>query len=436
MEGILPQLLLVAVLVLANAAFAGSEMALVSLREGQLRRLETLGDSGLVLARLAREPNRFLATIQIGITLAGFLASAAAAVSLAEPLEGPLGFLGEAARPVAIIVVTLLLAYVTLVFGELAPKRVAMQRAERWGLLVARPLALLSGLTRPAVWILSHSTNLAVRVMGGDPKRQREEVSEEELRELVGGHRAFSPEQRAILFGAFEIGERTLAQVLRSRRDVVTLTAASTAADALEVLVASGHSRAPVADGGDLDHVVGVVHLRDVVGAGPAPVRERASAALFIPKSAQVLHTLREMQAARQQLAIVVDEHGGGAGIVTVEDLLEELVGEIYDETDRDVAGVEHEPDGSLVLTGSFPVHDLADLGVELPEGHYATVAGLVLVALGRIPEGPGDTVAVDGWTATVLAVDHRAITRIRLSRRARPVPGGRHQPATAVGES
>src|SRR5215210_1898501 len=393
-------------------------MALVSLREGQLRRLETRGGSGQVLARLAREPNRFLATIQIGITLAGFLASAAAAVSLAEPLEAPLGFLGEAAGAVAIVVVTLLLAYVTLVFGELAPKRVAMQRAERWGLLAARPLAVLSSVTRPAVWMLSHSTNLAVRLMGGDPRRQREEVSAEELRDLVGTHRAFSPQQRAILSGAFEITQRTLAQVLRARREVVVLTAASTSADALEVLVACGHSRAPVAEDGDLDRVVGVVHLRDVVGAGDTFVRDRSAPAVFIPESAQVLHALRDMQEARQQLAVVIDEHGGGAGIVTIEDLLEELVGEIYDETDRDVLAVERNDDGSLVLAGSFPIHDLIDLAVELPEGDYATVAGLVLTALGRIPDRPGDTVSIDGWTATVLAVDHHAITRIRLSPR------------------
>ena len=418
MEGLLPQLALVAVLILINAALAGSELALVSLREGQLRRLESKGGAGQTLARLARDPNRFLATIQIGITLAGFLASAAAAVSLAEPLEEPLGFLGNAARPVSIVLVTLGLTYLTLVFGELAPKRVAMQRAERWGLLAARPLALFSALTRPAVWLLSHSTNLAVRVMGGDPHREREEVSEEELRDMVGAHRAFSPEQRSIISGAFEIAERTLDEVMRPRRDVVVLSAGTSCADALEVLGTSGHSRAPVAEGADLDRVVGIVHLRDLIGGGGAAVRDRTSVATFLPESAQVLHALRDLQKARQQLAVVVDEYGGGAGIVTVEDLLEELVGEIYDETDRDVLGVEREADGAMVVPGSFPVHDLADVGVDLPEGDYATVAGLVLTALGRIPDKPGDRVEIDGWAATVLAVDHRAITRVRLSPR------------------
>ena len=171
MSGLWPELVLVGVLVLLNAAFAGTEMALVSLRDGQLQRLEQRSATGALVARLARDPNNFLATIQVGITLAGFLASAAAAVSLAEPLEEPLGFLGGAARPVSIVVVTLALAYVTLVFGELAPKRVAMQRAERWALLAARPLSFVSTITRPVVWLLSRSTDLAVRLMGGDPSR-------------------------------------------------------------------------------------------------------------------------------------------------------------------------------------------------------------------------------------------------------------------------
>jgi putative hemolysin len=424
-DGSLPQLLLVGVLILVNAAFAGSEMALVSLREGQLKRLEARGGSGRLLARLAREPNRFLATIQIGITLAGFLASAAAAVSLAEPLESRLGFFGEAARPVSIVAVTLVLAYVTLVLGELAPKRVAMQRAERWGLLAARPLAALSVVTRPAVWLLSHSTDLAVKVMGGDPHRQREDVTEEELRHLVGGHRSFTPEQRTIIDGAFEIAERTLAEVLRPRRDVVVLNADTDCADALELLVASGHSRMPVADGGDLDHVIGIVHLRDLVGCSGVTVRHRSTPVEFFPETAPVLPVLRQLQHARQQLAIVVDEHGGAAGIITVEDLLEELVGEIYDETDRDIRTVEREPDGSLVIPGSFPMHDLVDLGVDVPPGDYATVAGLVLSILGRIPEAPGDTAALHGWTAEVLAVDHRAITRIRLTRAPQPATSG-----------
>ena len=198
-----PQLTLDAVHVVVNAAFAGTELALVSLRESQLQRLEERSSTGVVLARLARQPNQFLATIQIGITLAGFLASAAAAVSLAQPLEEPLSFLGGAAEAASVIIVTLVHAYITLVFCELAPKRIEMKRAEKWGMVMARPLDLLSTLTKPVVWLLSRSTDLAVRLLGGDPDIQREQVTEEELRDMVAIHETFSDEQRLIIDGAF-----------------------------------------------------------------------------------------------------------------------------------------------------------------------------------------------------------------------------------------
>ena len=422
MSGLWLQLVLVFVLVLLNAAFAGTEMALVSLREGQLQQLEQRSSTGGLVARLARDPNRFLATIQIGITLAGFLASAAAAVSLAEPLEDPLGFLGGAASAVSIVVVTLVLSYATLVIGELAPKRVAMQRAERWALLAARPLSAMAMLTRPVVWLLSRSTDIAVRIMGGDPLLQREAVTEAELRELVGTQTSFTPKQRLIIDGAFEISERTLAEVLRPRPDVFVLDADQPVSDALDALAASGHSRAPVAHDGNLDEVVGMVHLRDLLGLDDGPLRDRAGELAAFPETAGVLDVLHEMQVRRLQLALVVDEHGAAAGIITVEDLLEELVGEIYDETDRDVVGARREADGSLVLPGRYPVHDLEDVGVhDMPEGPYATVAGLVLDVLGRVPEAPGDRVTVAGRTIEVLAVHGRAITQVRVSP---PAPG------------
>lgn len=415
MRDVLPQLGLVAVLVLLNAAFAGTEMALVSLREGQLQQLERRSRKGRVLAELARDPNRFLATIQIGITLAGFLASAAAAVSLAVPLEEPLGFLGGAAEPAAVVVVTLVLAYFTLVFGELAPKRVAMQRAERWGLLMARPLSTMSTLARPAVWMLSRSTDIAVRLMGGDPTRDREEVTEAELRELVAGQTTFTPKQRLIIEGAFEIAERTLEEVLRPRRDIIAIDADTTGDDAIVVLATSGHSRAPVTEGGGVDDVIGFVHLRDLLDLGARPVRDVVSDIHAFPETADVLHALHTMQMRRSQLALVVDEHGATAGIITIEDLMEEIVGEIYDESDRDVVSVRRLPDGSLLLPGQFPLHDLPDVGMPPVEGaSYNTVAGLVLDRLGRIPDALGDKITIEGWTIEVTEMDRLAITGVR----------------------
>ncbi|MDU0287989.1 hemolysin family protein [Saccharothrix longispora] len=414
---------LVAVLVLLNALFSGSEMALISLREGQLRALEREGGkSGHTLVRLARDPNRFLATIQIGITLAGFLASATAAVSLARPITPLLSFLGTAANAVAIALVTIVLTFLTLVFGELAPKRLAMQYALRWALLVARPLDFLSTVSRPVVWALSASTNLVVRVLGGKPDAESEQMSQEELRELVSAQRGLNAEQRMIINGALEIDERRLREVLVPRRAVVTLDAAWDVPTARAELVGTGHSRAPVARGGHLDDVVGLVHLRDLLDDG-ATLVDLARTPLVFPDSVKVSDALRRFKAEREQMALVVDEHGAVDGIVTLEDLLEEIVGEILDETDRDVMAVRNGADGSMVLPGTFPVHDLVDLGVELPdapEGDYATIAGLVLVLLGRIPERPGDRVAVSNWGIEVLGVEHHAITQVRLRRQQR----------------
>ncbi|MFI7427976.1 hemolysin family protein [Micromonospora sp. NPDC049836] len=412
------QLALVAVLVLVNAALSGAEMALVTLREGQLRRLGRTGRAGAVLARLSREPNRYLATIQLGITLAGFLASAAAAVSLAQPLVGPLGFLGGVAHPVAVLLVTVVLTFVTLVVGELAPKRLAMQAAERWALLSAGPLDLLARLSRPAVWLLSRSTDLLVRLAGGDPRASRQEVTEEELREMLVGQRGLSAQQREILSGAFDIAGRTLREILVTRRDVTVLDASLPATEAMRRLAAAGRSRAPVAGAGGLDDVCGVVHIRDLVDADGTTVAQRARPPVLLPGTLPVADAMRHLRQRHEQLALVVDEYGGIDGLVTMEDLLEEVVGELYDEADRDVRQAVREPDGALLLPGDFPLHDLPEAGVRLTfplSREYTTVAGLVLAGLGRVPTGPGETVRLPGLSAEVVEVADRAIRRVRL---------------------
>ncbi|MDG4798410.1 hemolysin family protein [Micromonospora sp. WMMD1082] len=427
MQSYWSQLALVAVLIVVNAILAGSELALVSLRDSQVQRLERTGRAGRVLARLARDPNRFLATIQIGITLAGFLASAAAAVSLARPLVPLLDdLLGRAAEPVAVVLVTLALTFVTLVFGELAPKRVAMQVPERWALLVARPLDLLAILTRPAVWVLSATSDLVVRLFGLDPKLERDEISPDELRDIVAGNHGFTKEQQTIIAGAVEIAERRLRAVLVPRLQVFHLDSGTTAEAARLVLAASGHSRAPVVRHGGLDETVGVIHLRDLVGVpGDRQVDEYARAPMLLPDSVPVVDALRRFKAERQHMALVVDERGAVDGIVTLEDILEEIVGEIYDETDRDVGEVRTEADGALLLPGTFPVHDLPDIGVDLPgrpDGDYTTVAGLVLAGLGRIPTA-GEHLTVDGWRLEVTLADDRAVSAVRLRRAAEAPP-------------
>ena len=419
MDGYWLDLALIAVLVLLNAAFAGSEMALVSLREGQLRQLEREGSPrGRRLVRLARDPNRFLATIQVGITLAGFLASATAAVSLAEPLVPRLSALGSAAEPVSVAGVTLVLSYLTLVLGELAPKRLAMQLALPWAKAVAGPLDRLSSVARPLVAVLSMSTNFVVRLLGGRPGAESEELSAQELRDLVTSNPRLDEDQREIIAGALELHERILRQVLVPRGSVLSLPDTTPVSRAREEMARAGHSRVPVTRGHHLDRVLGVVHWGAVVDGDTEPVGSRMQQALLLPDTLRVSHALRRFKEERQQMAIVVDEHGSVDGIVTLEDLLEELVGEIWDETDRDVLAADRHADGSVTMPGTFPVHDLGDLGVDLgldPSTEYATVAGLVLKELGRVPQAPGDAVTVGDWRIEVLQVARHAVTRVRL---------------------
>ena len=429
MSGYWLDILLVSFLVALNAAFAGSEMALVSLREGQLKQLERQGGArGLRLVRLARDSNRFLATIQIGITLAGFLASATAAVSLAEPLVPHLGVLGGAAEPVAVGGLTLILTFATLVFGELAPKRLAMQRALPWALAVAKPLDVLSTISRPVVAVLSATTQGVVRLLGGKAATEVDDISPQELRHLVSSHRELNDEQRQIISGALEIHERMLREVLVPRGSVFTLRADSSITDARAAMARAGHSRVPVVSGHHLDSVVGIVHWGTVIEGGDGPVGSVATEAMVLPDTVRVTNALQRFKSDRQQMAIVVDEHGSVDGIVTLEDLLEEIVGEIWDETDVDILGVQRSPDGSILLPGTFPIHDLPDIGVELVtarSGDYTTIAGLVVSRLGRLPEQPGDIVEIDDWQAEVIEVGHHAVTRVRLTLfREEPVAG------------
>lgn len=430
MGGYGSQILLVLVLILINGALSGSEMALISLRQSQIQRLERSSPGGRVLARLSRDPNRFLATIQVGITLAGFLASAAAAVSLSEPLHKPLSFLGSAAKPVSIVVVTLILTFVTLVLGELAPKRVAMQQAERWALIAARPLDVLASVARPAVWLLGKSTDFVLRIVGSDPKAGREEVSTEEIRELVVAQRGFTAEQRDIIAGAFDITERVVREILIPRNTVTTVAGALTVEQALKALALSGHTRAPVvARPGDLDDLIGVVHLRDLlVDAGGPTAADRARPPLLLPETLPVADAMRQLRQQREQLALVVDEHGSIDGIVTMEDLVEEIVGEIYDETDRDVEAIVWETEDVCVMPGSFPIHDLPDLGLDVSkivDADYTTVAGLLLDRLGHIPSTPGEIVTLPGFTAEITQIQGRAIAKVRI----RLTPTDRRRP-------
>jgi putative hemolysin len=259
-----------------------------------------------------------------------------------------------------------------------------------------------------------------VRSLGGDPHVGREELTVEELRQLVTGHRGLSAEQRTIITGALEIHERRLREILVPRPSVRRLDAGLPVERARLDLADSGHVRAPVVATGDLDDVLGVVHLRDLLGSS-GTVADVMNPVLRLPDSLRVSSALNQFMAEHEQFAMVIDERGGVAGIVTLEDLLEEIVGEIYDEADRDIWSVNPLPDGSLALPGTFPIHDLPDVGIDIdtvPKGGYTTIAGLMVATLGRIPTAPGDRVDLPCCVLEVTSVGRHAITGVRLSRR------------------
>jgi putative hemolysin len=425
MDGVVVNLIVIGVLVCVNAAFAGTELAVVSLRRSQLVRLaETDGRRGQTLLALADEPTSFLSTIQVGITLAGFLASATAAVSLAEPLVPAFAFLGGAAEAVALIVVTLALTFVTLVFGELVPKRVAMRHPERWALRAAGPVSMIATGARPIVWLLARTTDLVAGLLGAGDDDHRDVLTDEEVLDVIATESDITPARRQLVEGVLELQDRTVREVLTPRREVFLVSADSSIGEAARALANAGHSRAPLVEDGDIDTTVGIVILARLVACidQDAPARSVTQEPLIVPHAAGVQDVLKLLQKRRRQIALVADEHGSIIGIVTVEDLLEEIVGELYDELDRDLSpsdprGYERREDGSFELPGSFPIHDLADLGLFPPDHpHATTVGGLLMDALGRMPQ-EGDDVRTGQLRIEALTVFGTVVERVRIER-------------------
>jgi len=420
--GTLTSLALIVVFVTIGGFFSGSELAVLTLRESQVERLP--GRGGERVRRLRLDASRFLASVQVGVTFAGFFASAYGGATLSEPLGATLeawGLPASVAGSVAFVSVTAFVSYLSLVLGELVPKRIALQRAEGIALTVSPVLEFVAWIGRPVVWLLSHTTNLIVRLLGFNPHQGAEEVTEEELRDLVSTHRDLDVEERRVLTDVFGVASRQLAGVMVPRTEVEFLPAATSLQAAARAVLSMPHSRYPVI-GETVDEVVGVVHVRDlltdlltiVAGAGEPDVRtvgDIARPAPLLPGSKPVLAALAEMRASRTHLAVVVDEYGGTDGIVTMEDIIEELVGEIEDEFDPAAL-----PPDASVLDGLLHREELAGrTGIALPPGPYETLGGFVVHSLGRIP-AVGDAVTALDHVFTVVAMDGRRVARLRVA--------------------
>lgn len=421
---LLADLASVAALILLGSIFVAAEIALISLRESQVRQLSSRGKRGAKVAQLVKNPNSFLAAAQVGVTVCGFLSAALGAERLGVyviPQLIDLGLSDDAARLTSLIGVTLIIAYFSLVFGELVPKRVALFRTEEISLWSSGFIDLVAKFFRPVIWLLSHSTDVVVRIFGIDPKEQRSQMSEEELLDLVTGHSALTDEERDIVEEVFNASERQVHEVMVPRTEVDFMDASLTVGKAIALAVDRAHSRYPVVRG-STDEVIGFIHVRDLldtslVSAG-GKIQELIRNIMFLPGTKGVLPALTEMRNQRQHLAIVLDEYGGTDGIVTLEDLVECLIGDIKDEYDSDETEVTLQArTGDFEVDGLISLDDLRDqTAIEIPEGPYETASGFVMHFLGRIPV-ENDVVSLNGIRLTVLSIEGKRAGQLLISR-------------------
>lgn len=421
MQETLVNLGVVLIFTLVGGFFSAAETALVSLRDSQVSHLAaTRGVRGRRVQSLVADPNRFLAAVQVGVTLAGFLSAGFGAAQIAPQVAPALQQLGMSvagAETVAFIGVTVVIAYLSLVFGELVPKRLALQRAEAVSLSLARMVDAMARLSRPFIWLLSKSTNGVVRILGMDPHLAREGISGEELRGLVAAQESLGTAERELIDDVLIAAGRELAEVMVPRTEVTFVDAGMRVLKAADKVRSLPHSRYPVVDG-SADEVVGFVHMRDLLDPAVTDrsirVDQLVRPVIRFPDSKALLAAMHAMRDAGAHLAIVVDEYGGTAGIVTMEDLVEELVGDIRDEFDIEEAAVRFSS-GEVDIDGLLSRSDLAEeTGIELPEGPYETVAGFIVVVLGRLP-AVGDHVDVDGHRLSVTELDGRRVSRVHV---------------------
>jgi len=408
-------------LITLGALLSGTEFAVASLRESQIDGMLEEGGRAAKAAKIARDPNRFLAAVQIGITLCDFLSAAFGASVIAPALTPHLiriGIPAQIAGGLAFAVLTLLIVYAALVFGELVPKRIAQQNATAFARLMAPPIGTFATIMSPVIWLLSQSTNAIVRLFGVDPAKRSEDIDEEELRSIIEGQGGIDADERRILSDVLDAGNRTLVEAMTPRGNVTFLPASMTLADAAELVRAQPYSRYPVI-GRNFDDVLGFVHVRDVLqppaGADPHQVRVHAvkRAVPVVPGTARAFSTMSLLRSSGTHIAVVVDEYGGTDGIVTLEDLVEEFVGDIRDEYD-----IPAQVHASGTFDAGLTLEEFErQTEIELPDGPYETIAGFILAKLGRIAV-PGDTIQLpdDAKLTVIETVGHR-ITTVRLAR-------------------
>ncbi|MBA3626140.1 MAG: HlyC/CorC family transporter [Chloroflexi bacterium] len=431
---VVSELFTIGVLILINSLFVAAEIALVTVRRSRLQQMIEEGDRGARrVARLIADPSRFLAVIQIGITFIGFLAAAYAGANLAvalQPVIAGVQPLADQAEVIALLIVTALVSLVTIVFGELVPKRLALAHAERYAMLVSRPVILLGKIMAPLVWMLTLVTNATTRLLGVR-EVDEDRLTSEEIRILVerGGEQGVIEAEEEQMIGAvLELGKRRVHEVMVPRIDIAALAADAPLDELVDTIVREGHSRIPVYEE-TIDNVIGILYAKDLLpylkGVDhPPPTRTLLRTPLFVPESMTIDDLLHSLQRRKVHIAIVLDEYGGTAGLVTIEDLIEEIVGEIQDEYDVEEPMIEPLGDDQARIDGRASVDDLMEHFDVTFNGsdheEYDTVGGLVYHHIGGVPK-VGDTVEVNGTlTLTVESTDGRRVGKVMAVRRRR----------------
>ena len=423
-------ILLVFVFLLLGSVFSGTELALVSLRGSQIDQMEQEDARGARVAAIARDPNTFLSTVQIGVTLSGFLSASfgesAISPSLVPEVES-WGVPAHVANPLTTVALTLIISYCSIVLSEMVPKRIAMQRTEQIARAVVPAIDVFATICRPIIWLIGKNTDGIVRLMGFDPNETESEVSDDELRVLVNTNSRLSKDERTILDDVFDASETIVAEVMRPRADVVFLDGNQSLSDAATYVRNMPYSRYPVT-GKDFDDVLGFVHVRDLLDVrdpNAKTVADVTREGISLPGTSKLLPSLELLRKRGIHLAVVIDEYGGTDGIVTLEDMTEELVGDIRDEYDlpgdnSSAEGASAFVNGVATVDGGTTLEDFADLtGIVLDDGPYETVAGYFLAHTGKMGE-VGDVLHTDdGYDMVITKVDGRRIDTVEVRRQA-----------------
>ncbi|WP_172297148.1 hemolysin family protein [Bacillus sp. WMMC1349] len=433
----LTEIMILLVLIVLNAFFAASEIALISLNDNKMKAMAEEGHKkAKLLQNLLSEPSRFLATIQIGITLAGFLASAFAAESFAGRMANLLQSANvplriETLELISVILITLLLSYFTLVLGELVPKRLALQKAEPIAMFTIMPLTLLSKISFPFVKLLTVSTNSLVRLAGVDPNDNKEEVTEEEIRMMVdvGNENGTIQEtERLMINNIFEFDNKTVSDIMTHRSHVVGVSLDMPLNEVIKLINIEKYTRIPVFEG-NIDNIVGILHVKDLLdfiehgGESELEVSKISRTPYFVPTSKKIDLLFKELQKYKVHIAIAIDEYGGTAGIVTIEDLLEEIVGNIFDEHDEEDKEIEKIDPSTYIVNGIVNLRDLREqVNFKFPYEEYDTLSGFLIGQLGRIPlKGENPVIEYGGAVFRVEEVDERKISKVKIEMTKKP---------------